>query len=314
MPAMSVDVVDSTVTRPPLPFSVAFAAIVAPAATVTFAAVCVEVTPGPPAARSSVVPIATMPPPAWPEASIRAPEATVTLPVALTSMSPPVVPGALPVASSWPSTVIPPPTPFSVTVPTWPPTLFAWILPPACTRFCTMPSAARAVSCTVPPSATITPLLVTSAIAPFGACVTWPVTSSDSMPSPYRSSVALVAPPASTTVAQLRRDHAGIGHLRRHQRRQARLLDRDLALVHHRRVRVRRLVQRQLAAVDEAGRRVAAGRRRDHQPGGVDLRALVEDHPRLVLRMIWPLASILPAICDGLGVTTWFSVTALDDG
>ena len=30
--------------------------------------------------------------------------------------------------------------------------------------------------------------------------------------------------------------------------------------------------------------------------------------------MIWPLAPILPAICDGLEPTTRFSVTALDDG
>ena len=66
-----------------------------------------------------------------------------------------------------------------------------------------MPSAARAVSCTVPPSAMITPVLVTSAVAalpslPTGACITWLVTSSDSSPSPNRSSVAVFAP-ASTT-------------------------------------------------------------------------------------------------------------------
>ena len=61
-----------------------------------------------------------------------------------------------------------------------------------------MPSAARAVSCTVPPSATIRPVLVTSAVAPFGSVVTMPVTSIDIMPSPYRSSVVSV-PLASTT-------------------------------------------------------------------------------------------------------------------
>ena len=178
----------------------ALALIVAPAATVTFAAVCVGVTLGPPAARFSVVPSATVPPPAWPDALIFAVEATVTLAVLLTTTLPPVVPGAVPIVSSWPSTVIDPPTAFSVTVPLRLPTLFAWILPPAFTSVCTSPSAAVAVNRTVPPSATISPLLVTSAIAPFGACTTCPVTSIDSMPSPYRSSVALLTPPASTTV------------------------------------------------------------------------------------------------------------------
>ncbi len=49
----------------------------------------------------------------------------------------------------------------------------------------------------------IVPVLVTSAVTglpslPNGACVTWLLTSSDSSPSPYRSSVAVFAP-ASTT-------------------------------------------------------------------------------------------------------------------
>ena len=169
VPSIVVVPADSTVTCPPLPLLVALAAIVAPCCTVTLAAVWAEVTPGPPAARFSVVPIATTPPPAWPEALIFAVETTTTLPVALTPMLPPLVPGAVPSASNCPTTVTEPPTAFSVTVPVWPATLFAWILPPAFTRFCTRPSAAVAVSRIVPPSATISPVLVTSAIAPFGA-------------------------------------------------------------------------------------------------------------------------------------------------
>ncbi len=125
VPAMLVDVVDRTVTRPPSPFPRALAAIVAPACTVTLAAVRFAVTPGPPAARFNVVPIATRPPPVWPEASIRAPDATVTLPFVLTSILPPFVPAATPIASNWPTTVIAPPIPSSVTVPARLPTLFA---------------------------------------------------------------------------------------------------------------------------------------------------------------------------------------------
>ena len=74
-------------------------------------------TPGPPFARASVVPTATVPPPAWPEAFSLAPDVSVTVPVALATIDPPLVPGTVPGAASCPSTTIDPPTPFSATVP-----------------------------------------------------------------------------------------------------------------------------------------------------------------------------------------------------
>ncbi len=93
-PAIVVRSVDSTVNRPPFPFAVALAAIVAPAATVTVLAVFCPVTDGPPFARFSVVPMATTPPPAGPEALTRAVEANRTAPVVFTTTEPPVVLGA----------------------------------------------------------------------------------------------------------------------------------------------------------------------------------------------------------------------------
>ena len=91
----------------------------------TVAAVRVDATLGPPLARASVVPMATTPPPAWPEASIRAVGASRTVPLASTAMLPPMVPGALPVAESCPATVMLPPTPSSTTVPVRSPTVSA---------------------------------------------------------------------------------------------------------------------------------------------------------------------------------------------
>ena len=90
---------------------------------------------------------------------------------ATTSIAPPAVPGARPVAASWPLTMIEPPMPFSATVPACRRRWRRGCVPPASTRFCTMPSAARAVSCTVPPSARMVPVLVTSAVTvlPSGA-------------------------------------------------------------------------------------------------------------------------------------------------
>ena len=151
-------------------------------------------------------------------------------------------------ADNWPSTTIEPPTPFSATVPVWSPIVAARILPPACTRFCTMPSAARAVSCTVPPSAMMTPVLVTSAVT--------------GLPSgPTRRLRHLIGhierqQPVAIQIerrglrtgqhhmAELRGDRAGVGHLRRHQRGEARLLDGDGAVVARpRRSGLRRLVE-----------------------------------------------------------------------
>ena len=200
---MLVDRLDNTVTRPPSPLAVALAAMLAPWAICTVCAVSADAVPGPPAARASVVPIATVPPPAGPAALTRARFVSVTPWLASTCTWPPTLPGAVPSAATTPLSTIEPPSPPSTTVPVCDPTLSETILPPACTRFCTSPSASRAVSWTVPPSARITPVLVTSAVTglppgPVGACVTALLTSSASSPSPYRSSVAVFAP-ASTT-------------------------------------------------------------------------------------------------------------------
>ncbi len=117
VPVMRVVSCESMATCPPAPFVAASAAIVAPCCTVTFVAVSADLTPGPPLARASVVPIATTPPPVWPDALILAVAATVTLPFDTTSIAPPLVPGALPGADNCPSTMIDPPIPFSAIVP-----------------------------------------------------------------------------------------------------------------------------------------------------------------------------------------------------
>ncbi len=179
----------SATTLPPSPVALALARTLAPASTVTVCAVIVGVTPVPPLARARVVPSATVPPPASPETETRPPDATFTARVAASSTSPPFVPGAAPRAPTSPSTVIEPPMPAIRSVPVWSPTELACSLPPAETRVCTIPSAARAVSVILPPSATIVPELVTSAVTffpsgPMGACVTWPVTSIDTSLSP----------------------------------------------------------------------------------------------------------------------------------
>ena len=159
-------------------------------------------TDGPPAARFRVVPTAIVPPPAGPEAVTFAPGARVTVPLLLSAMAPPVVPAAPPSAVTLPVTITSPPAPAITTRPVFAPTLLAAIVPPAFTNVCTTPSTALALSTTVPPLAEITPSLVISALVPFGAVVTWPVTLIPTMPSPYRSS-AKVSAPASTTEPSL---------------------------------------------------------------------------------------------------------------
>ena len=59
----------------------------------------------------------------------------------------------------------------------------------------------------------MTPVLETSAVTPDGAWVTWFVTSSDSSPSPYRSSVAVCAPASTTcpSVAEIVPEFATLG-------------------------------------------------------------------------------------------------------
>ncbi len=189
----------SRVMVPPLPLRVAFAFTTAPGATVTVRAIGAVARDGPAAARASVVPSATVPPPLRPETSIFAAAATVTPPSASACTPPPVEPRAL----RSPCTTSDPPTPFSTMLPPGPLPPLVEIFPPAVTRLVTMPSAAAAVSVIVPPWARIVPVLVTSAVtfwpsAPTGTCLTWPVTSIASSPSPYRSTVWVVAP-ASTT-------------------------------------------------------------------------------------------------------------------
>ena len=175
---------------PPLPLRVALAETFAPAETVTVLAVWVGTTAGPPEARASVVPSATVPPPARPETFSRAVGPSATVSVASTCTAPPLVPAARPAALTSPSIVTEPPTPWSTMVPLRPDAVvLAEILPPASIRVLTIPSTALAVSTTLPPSTRIVPVLVTSAdtvfpSGPTGAWVTCLVTSIDIIPSP----------------------------------------------------------------------------------------------------------------------------------
>ena len=195
-PSMLVDCVLSVVTIPPLPPPVPLAETVAPASTTTRRAVRAGMATDPPlpsaacrpaCARASVVPSATVPP-GPPLAVTTAPSATRTVSVALTATVPPAAPAA-PSAPTRPSTRTEPPTPAMSIRPARPATVFARIVPPARTKSCTIPSAARAVICTDPPSAITVPVFVTSAVTalpsrPNGACVTARVTSIDTSPSP----------------------------------------------------------------------------------------------------------------------------------
>ena len=204
-PSTVLECVLSTATVPPRPLPRPSAATTAPCSIDTRRAVPAGV-PGdapppsaatrPAAARPSVVPSATVPPEICPLALTRAPWATVTVSLAVTAIEPPISPRP-PSASTRPSIRTDPPTPATAIRPVRPPTLLAWIRPPACTRSCTIPSAARAVISTEPPSAKTVPLFVTSAAVP-PACLTDLVTSIETNPSPYRSIVCAPAP-ASTT-------------------------------------------------------------------------------------------------------------------
>ncbi len=146
----------------------------------------------------------TSPPPDAPEASIAAPDPTLTLPpfaVALTW--PPRWPVSLPDTSSLPVTSSVPPSPPSriSTPPSW---LTAWarIAPPTLTTLSTTPPAARAVIVTTPPSALMVPVFDASGI--FLPCWStgwrdtgWPIWKLIS-PSPARSTVNVSAPPMVT--------------------------------------------------------------------------------------------------------------------
>ena len=79
--------------------------------------------------------------------------------------------------------------------------------------------------------------------------------------------------------AHARLDGARIGHLGRHQRRQPALADRDLATVLDPGARTGRLIEHHLPGHEVAVADPGGGH---HQPGGIDLRALMEQHPRLI--------------------------------
>ena len=180
-------------TVPPRPRSVASARTLAPCAMPVRCARRGLADP------RSVVPIATSPPPAAPEAFTRAP-VSISTRSETTSIVPPRVPEAVPTARTSPSTRTAPPVPAMVMRPVRPvaASVSAAMRPPARTRSCTMPSAAWAVSCTDPPCASITPVFVTSARPLEGAWRTAPVTSIDSRPSPCRSTTCVSAPASAT--------------------------------------------------------------------------------------------------------------------
>ncbi len=199
LPAITVLSVDSTVIWPPLPERSASAATDAPGAMLTSWAAGAGV-PTPPRARASVVPIATVPPPPRPEALIRLPAVRLTSPVACTATWPPRLRRSpMPRADMAPETIAAPPSASISTVPPRRPLLSAEITPPAVTRLVTMPSTAAVDSVMRPPSAAITPSLVTSAACPRAPWIVCRLTSIDSSPSPYRSTT-LLATPSSDTV------------------------------------------------------------------------------------------------------------------
>ena len=190
VPRISVRSVLLTMISPPWPLAVASARIVAPRSTVVRAAM-VWLRPRP------VLPTSTRPPPVPPEASMRAVAPTVTWPVACNATRPPAWP-APPVASSVPSRRTPPPSARSAISPVWPPRVGVSMRPVLRTRSSTRPEAAWADSRTEPPAASMTPLLVTSAALPSGAVVTARVTSMPISPSPARSSTKVSAAPRAT--------------------------------------------------------------------------------------------------------------------
>ncbi len=183
-PAKRVAWSDHTATWPPLPRPVALASIMAPWATVVAAALrtAADRPCGPP-------PIHTVPPPELPRASIRAVLARVTEPPVILA-EPPVWPGLAPETSIVPATLAAPPAPASiVTKPRLAPALRAVICPETSTTLPTMPPTASAVSSTVPPAASIRPLLDTRLLtgcppASSGAAVTFGPTSNETSPSP----------------------------------------------------------------------------------------------------------------------------------
>ena len=189
-PYISVRSSELMTSMPPSPAPVASARISAPRSTTVVRAM-VWLRPRP------VVPTSTVPPPAPPEASMRAVPPTVTRPLPCSAMDPPRW-SAPPVAEIAPSTRTPPPSARSATWPVCVPTVGASMRPVWRIRSSTRPEAACAVSSTDPPGASITPLFVTSAWPPSGAVRTACVTSMLISPSPARSRTKVSAAPSAT--------------------------------------------------------------------------------------------------------------------
>ena len=177
-PANTVCSVDSSAIAPPLPVRPPLALMRAPAATSTPRAVPGGIPPAPCAsARAAVVPSATVPPP---RAEMCAVDVIDTVSLAFITTVPPCVPSAC----TRPAMLTEPPIAETSMLPGVLPTVFACSRPLLFTRLVTIPSAALAVSTIVPPSALITPELVTSDTPPPGAVRTCLVTSTLISPSP----------------------------------------------------------------------------------------------------------------------------------
>ena len=173
---------DQTAILPPLPFSVASALIVAVLLTVVFCACGASPLP------CQSPPTRTVPPPCVPEASI----VPVILTVCAKASTLPPLPSC-PVTSTLPVWFTIPLSACKVTFPAVPSRLCARTIPSWFTTALVRSSPALAVMSTMPPSASTSPLLLTTALsAPL------PGTTS-TLPSPLKSSVASL-PAARATV------------------------------------------------------------------------------------------------------------------
>jgi hypothetical protein len=310
VPAIVVVPEASPTMRPPLPFTVASAVIVEPLLTTSVLVVAAAMPVAPSLARFSVVPSATVPPPALPETLIRAcaPMIVVSLPETFTS--PPAVPGALPSAVTTPSTRTSPPAPLISTRPVRDAVLLALICPPASTSVCTTPSTASAVSTTVPPRASITPELVTSALVPSGALATCLVTLIDTSPSPYRSSVSASAPARITVpiFAWI------LPELRTRGATRAASPSLFTVMVPRFSTLAPALAAWSNTILPAMKLLVLIPAAETTMPEVLICAPLSNTRPAWLTMTICPFAWILPAISDGLDPTTVFSVTALAFG
>ncbi|EFV85397.1 hypothetical protein HMPREF0005_04489 [Achromobacter xylosoxidans C54] len=193
---------DHIVTLPPLPLMSASALSVAPAATLTVEDLPLNAAE-PSSGATPRLPSAISPPPAAPDTSMAAPRATLTCSPVTTTL-PPRSPALAPVASTVPATLtVPASPPDSTILPFCVPTALALTMPSVLTTLSITPLTARAVIRTVPPSARITPLLATRAetglpSASLGSSLTAEVASKLSRPSPWKSTVTVLAPARAT--------------------------------------------------------------------------------------------------------------------